>query len=255
MPLPFDRVWVTGASTGIGRAVCLELARQGARVAASARSVDKLDTLVAEAENLPGTIMAVPLDVTNPKANEDAVAHITEAWGGLDVALLNAGTYLPVDYATWNNEAFEQSMTLNVLGPVYAISAVLPVFQAQKKGHIAIVSSIAGVRALPTSAAYGTSKAAATYLAECLRIEQARSGIKAQVILPGFVKTPLTDKNEFPMPFRISSEDAARRIVKGLTASRFEITFPKRFTWLVKAFAALPDALYIPLIRRGTKSG
>ena len=255
MTLPFDRVWVTGASMGIGRAVCLEMARQGCRVAASARSAEKLEALVAEAADLPGTIMAVPADVTDPEALKQAVEEITSAWGGLDVALLNAGTYLPVDYASWNDAAFEQSMALNVLGLVYSISAVLPVFQTQKKGHVAIVSSIAGIRGLPTSAAYGSSKAAAIHLAECLRIEQPTSHIKAQVILPGFVKTPLTDKNEFPMPFRIEADDAARRIIKGLQSSRFEITFPKRFTWFVKLVAKLPYGLYFPLIRKGTKSG
>ena len=255
MPLPFDRVWVTGASMGIGRAVGLELARQGAKVAVSARSADKLDALAKEAEPLPGTILPLPVDITDPEGLKAAAAAIKTAWGGLDVALLNAGTYLPVDYATWNNEAFEDSMRLNVLGAVYSISAVLPIFKEQAKGHIAIVSSIAGVKGLPTGAAYGSSKAAATHLAQCLRIEEKSTGIKAQVILPGFVKTPLTDKNDFPMPFRIEAEDAARRIVKGLQSSRFEITFPKRFTWLLKLNAMLPNALYFPLIRRGTKAG
>ena len=255
MSLPFSRVWVTGASTGIGRATCLELARQGAQVAATARSRDKLEELAAEAKDLPGSIEAHPADVTDADGLAKAVQQVTASLGGLDVALLNAGTYHPVDYASWNDEAFEDSLRLNVMGTVHSISAVLPVFRKQKAGHIAIVSSIAGIRALPTSAAYGSSKAALIYLAECLRIEQPTSGIKAQVILPGFVKTPLTDKNDFPMPFRIPAEKAARRIVNGLRSSRFEITFPKRFTWLLKLNALLPDALYFPLVRRATKSG
>ncbi|MFN3230849.1 MAG: SDR family NAD(P)-dependent oxidoreductase [Alphaproteobacteria bacterium] len=252
MTLPFERVWVTGASAGIGRATCLELAAQGAHVAATARSADKLDSLVAEATRLPGSITAFPGDITDSERMRAVVAEISDQLGPLDVALLNAGTYLPLTLDDWTNEAFAETYRLNVQGTVHCISAVLPGFKDRGEGHIAIVSSIAGVKGLPTSAAYGSSKAAVTHMAEAMRCEQAATGIKVQVILPGFVKTPLTDKNEFPMPFLIPAEKAAKRIVSGLQSSRFEITFPKRFTWLVKATAALPDFIYFPIIGRVT---
>ncbi len=254
MGLPFERVWVTGASAGIGRATCLELARQGAKVAATARSEDKLAELTEEAAPLAGSITAYPGDITDAPRMRDIALGIQQDMGGIDVALLNAGTYLPLSIDTWSDESFADTYRLNVQGMVHCISAVLPVFKDQGKGHLALVSSIAGVKGLPTSAAYGSSKAAVTHMAEAMRCEQAATGIKVQVILPGFIKTPLTDKNEFPMPFLMPAEKAAKRIVSGLQSNRFEVTFPKRFTWMVKATAALPDFIYFPIIGKLTGS-
>jgi short-subunit dehydrogenase len=148
--------------------------------------------------------------------------------------------------------AFEPAFNVNLLGAVSAIEAVLPYMRQRKSGHIALVSSIAGYRGLPRAEAYGASKAALTYLGEAMRLTLKQEGIKIQIISPGFVATPLTAQNDFPMPFMIPAEDAARRVVKGLQSNRFEITFPKRFTYVLKLLRCLPYWLYFPLVRRAT---
>lgn len=241
-------VWIIGGSTGIGRAVALQLARQGAQVVVSARSRDKLDALAQAASN----ISALPLDVSDHEAVTKAAAFIEETHGPITLMFYCAAYWEPGKASDLSRAAFEPAFTINLLGAVSAIEAVLPYMRMRKSGHIALVSSIAGYRGLPRAEAYGASKAAMTYVAEAMRLTLQSEGIKVQVISPGFVDTPLTAHNDFPMPFMITAEDAAQRVVKGLASQRFEITFPKRFTFLLKILRCLPYGLYFPLVRKVT---
>jgi NAD(P)-dependent dehydrogenase (short-subunit alcohol dehydrogenase family) len=245
--------WITGAGSGMGRALALALARRGAAVAASARSHDALASLAAEAGAGPGRILPAPLDVTDRAAVQAAMGAVARVLGGPpELAVLNAGIYLPLGAADFSAERFRAQLETNLMGTVHMLEALLPAYRAAGRGHIAIVASVAGYRGLPRSAAYGATKAALINLAESLRIELAGSGIKLQLVNPGFIKTPLTDKNRFRMPHLMSAEDAAERILRGLASPRFEITFPRRFTWQLKLLRLLPYALYLPLVRRRT---
>jgi len=242
--------WITGASSGIGRELALRLARDGAKVAASARRREELDKLAAE---LPGRIAAYPVDVVDADALARVCAEIEQANGPLDLAVFNAGTHEPVDVASFSPGPFQRLMAINYMGAVNGIAAVLPRFLERRAGHIAVVSSVAGYRGLPQAAAYGPTKAALINLCEALKPDLDPFGVRISVINPGFVRTPLTDLNPFPMPFLMEADAAADRIVKGLARGAFEITFPRRFTWLVKLARILPYALYFPLIRKTTK--
>lgn len=254
MPLPFTRVWITGASSGIGRELALRLAREGCDVAASARSADDLAALSKEASELPGSILPVPLDVTDGAACEASAAHVRDALGGLDLVVLNAGTYLPVSAERFDRGAAMTQIDVNLGGTVNMLAAILPAMMETGAGKIAVVASVAGYRGLPTGAAYGATKAALINLCESLKFDLDRAGVRIQVVNPGFVKTPLTDKNEFKMPFLMPVDKAVDRLVSGLASNRFETTFPRRFTWMLKLMRCLPYALYFPIARRATKS-
>ncbi|HXQ50775.1 MAG TPA: SDR family NAD(P)-dependent oxidoreductase [Stellaceae bacterium] len=242
--------WITGASSGIGRALALELARAGTNVAVSARRGDALDRLAAEAA--PGRIAPYPVDVTDAAAMARTAEAIEAATGPLDLAVFNAGTHEPVAVENFDPVPFRRLMEINYLGAVNGIAAVLPRFIARRAGQIAVVSSVAGYRGLPQAAAYGPTKAALINLCEALKLDLDRHGVSISVINPGFVRTPLTDRNRFPMPFLMEAEDAARRIVAGLDKGSFEITFPRRFTFMVKLARMLPYGLYFRLVRRTT---
>ncbi|WP_119419980.1 SDR family NAD(P)-dependent oxidoreductase [Desertibaculum subflavum] len=250
---PARVAWVTGASSGIGRAVALQLAREGWRVAASARGADALAGLAAEAPR--GTVAAYPLDVTDGPALHAVVAEIERALGPIDRAVLNAGTHKPVTADRFSAAPFKALLQTNVIGTVHGLEALIPPMQGRGRGQIAVVASVAGWRGLPTAAAYGASKAALINMAEALRPELAALGIDLRLVNPGFVETPLTAKNRFPMPFLISAEAAADRICRGLDGSGFEISFPRRFTWVLKCLRILPYRLYFPIIRRRTGLG
>lgn len=241
-------VWLTGASSGIGRALALELARHGDVVCASARGADDLAALAAESKN----IQAYPVDVGDSAAVAATAAAIAAAEGPIDVAIMNAGIHRPVPPDTFDPAVFRQLFEVNVLGVVNGIAAVLPAMRARRAGTIVVVSSVAGYRGLPTAAAYGATKAALINLAEALKLDVDRDGIDVRLVCPGFVKTPATDRNPFPMPFLIPAETAARRIRQGLAGRGFEITFPRRFTWQLKLMQMLPYGLYFRLVHRFT---
>ncbi len=244
------RVWLTGASSGIGAATARALAQAGARLAVSARSAASLQQLVGE---LPGAgHLAMPLDIADAATVEAAVQRLLADWGGIDLAVLAAGAYRPMRGFELDLGAARGMIETNLIGTLNCVAAIAaPMLQAGS-GHIAIVASVAGYRGLPKAAAYGPTKAALINLAESLRLDLGPRGIKVQVINPGFVKTPLTDRNDFRMPALISSEQAAGAILRGLTSSRFEIHFPHRFTSVLKLLRLLPYGLYFPLIRRAT---
>jgi short-subunit dehydrogenase len=247
-------LWITGASSGIGRATALRFATAGWTVVASARNGAALAALAAEAEGLAGRIVPVPLDVTDAAAIQAAVSHLETDIGPIGLAILNAGTHAVINVRRFETAVFEQLFRLNVLGTANCIAAILPRMLRRGVGEIAIVASLAGYRGLPTAAAYGASKAALINLAEALKLDLVGTGVSARLINPGFVRTPLTDRNEFPMPFLIDAEAAAQRIFDGLAGSAFEIAFPRRFAWMLKFLRILPYRLYFPLVRRFTGS-
>ena len=244
-------VWITGASTGIGAAVASKLAAGGNTVYASARSADTLETL-AGTHFGSGRILPLPLDVTDRDACIEAVGRIEKETGALDLALLNAGTFVPVRATDMGFDAFDRTMAINFDGVINGLIPALDVMKRAGKGHLALVSSVAGYGGLPKSAAYGASKAALINLAESLKFDLDAMQIKLQLVNPGFVDTPLTEKNDFPMPFLMPLDKAAERLVAGLEGNSFEITFPRRFTWQIKAMNLLPYGLYFPLVGRFT---
>jgi NAD(P)-dependent dehydrogenase (short-subunit alcohol dehydrogenase family) len=244
--------WITGASSGFGRALALQLAGAGATVAASARRADELDRLAAAAEGLPGRIAPFPVDVADDAAMARVCAGIEAAIGPLDLAIFNAGAHAPVGVESFDPAPYRRLMEINYMGVVNGIAAVLPRFIARRGGQIAVVASLAGYRGLPQAAAYGPTKAALINLCEALKLDLDRLGVRICVINPGFVKTPMTDPNEFPMPFLMPVETAARRIVEGLEKGAFEIAFPRRFAFFVKLARILPYALYFRLVRTMT---
>ena len=247
--------WVTGASTGIGASTALALAQDGWDVVMTARSKDKLEQMAKLSGEFKGRLIPLQGDVTHKDGMKTAVETIEKNYGPVDLAILNAGVYIPEELWTFKSEDFISQVQLNLFGTVFCIEALLPSFIKRHSGHIAIVASVAGYRGLPRSLGYGSSKAALIHLSEALAIMGKRYGIKVQVINPGFVKTPLTDKNDFPMPFLIDSGVAAQRIVDGLKSNKFEITFPTRFAYLLKAIGLLPDRWYFAIARRAMREG
>ena len=245
MPSTRGLVWITGASSGIGRALAIDMAREGWTVAASARGRDDLDRLAAEAH---GRIHAHPLDVTDAAACDRAVAEIESAHGPIDIAVLNAGSHRPMGAADFDAAAFTALVDLNLLGTVRSLAPVMAAMIARGGGRIAVVASLAGYRGLPTAAAYGASKAALINMTEALRPDLAKSGVTIQVVNPGFVRTPLTDRNPFPMPYLMDADRAARRFRRGLDGGAFEIVFPRRFAYLLKVMRVLPYWLYFRMV-------
>jgi short-subunit dehydrogenase len=243
------KVWCTGAGKGLGRSVALKLANQGHDVAISARTQSDLDAVAQASADYPGRIVPFVLDVTDENAVYRVVGEIENDFGPLDLVILNAGTHIPVHAAFLAVQPFRDLMETNFMGGVHCLAAVLPRFIERGRGHMAIVASVAGYRGLPTSAAYGATKAGLINMCEALKPELDRAGVILSVINPGFVKTPLTDKNDFPMPFLMDVDDAAERMVRGLDSGRFEITFPKRFTWGMKLLRCLPYRLYFAITR------
>jgi short-subunit dehydrogenase len=243
------RVWIVGASSGIGAALAADLDARGARLALSARSAGRLRD-VAEGMR---DVMLLPLDVTDAGAFTPAMMQILDAWGGLDLVILNAGTYTPLRAWDLTTDTARQTVHTNLLGVMDGVAAVVPQMLRQQGGAIAIVGSVAGYRGLPKALAYGPSKAALINFAETLYLDLAPQGVSVFIINPGFVATPLTAQNDFDMPALISAEDAARRIVRGFAGGAFEIHFPQRFTRVMKLLRWLPDRLYFSLVSRGMR--
>lgn len=246
--------WVTGASAGIGRALALKLVREGYSVVVTARRHDELVDLQHEAAG-EGRITVLDGDVTDPKDMERVLAAIEYDHGHLSLVILNAGVAIPVRGDDLHREAFEKSFAVNLNGVINCLLPAVAHMKAQGFGHIAIVSSVAGYGGLPTSAAYGASKAALINMAESLKFDLDRIGIRLQIVCPGFVDTPGAARIRFPRPALISAEQAADRIVAGLKSRRFEITFPRRFTYLVKLMRLLPYSLYFRILKGLTGGG
>jgi NAD(P)-dependent dehydrogenase (short-subunit alcohol dehydrogenase family) len=244
--------WISGASSGIGRALALKLASEGYKVAVTARDHEKLAELQSEANGLPGSIIVLDGDVTNPEDMEHVLASIEYEHGALALAVFNAGVYLPVHAEELRRDDFEQSFAVNLQGVVNCLVPAVRHMKHKGQGQIAIVSSVTGYGGLPTGAAYGATKAALINMAESLKFDLDKMGIRIQLINPGFVDTPATRKNEFPMPSLIPVDEAAAEIYAGLKSKNFEITFPRRFTYTLKALNLLPYSLYFWLVNRAT---
>jgi short-subunit dehydrogenase len=248
------RLWITGAGKGLGRAIAREYAARGWLVAVSARTAADLDSLRSEAEGagLSGQVVPYVNDVTDQDAVKQTFKRIEHDHGPLDQIILNAGTHIPTDPRAISVEPFRTLMEINFMGAVNGLAAVLPTLIDRRRGHVAVVSSVAGYRGLPNAAAYGATKAALINMCESLKTQLDGMGVTISVINPGFVRTPLTDKNEFPMPFLMEPEDAARAVYNGMARRKFEIAFPLPFVLILKLLRMLPYALYIPLVRKTT---
>ena len=244
--------WISGASSGIGRALALKLAGDGYKVAVTARDHEKLAELQAEASDLSGSIIVLDGDVTNPEDMEHVLASIEYEYGALALAVFNAGVYLPIHAEELKLSDFERSFAVNLQGVVNCLVPAVRHMKEKGQGQIAIVSSVSGYGGLPTGAAYGATKAALINMAESLKFDLDKMGIRIQLINPGFVDTPATKRNQFHMPSLVSVEEAAEQISAGLKSQRFEIIFPKRFTYMMKLVNLLPYNLYFWLVNRST---
>lgn len=239
------RVWITGASSGIGYALAERMAGQGDSVAISARSADKLNELASASANID----AHPLDVSVQEDVHDVIDAI-EAQGPIDVAVLNAGAWALMDADQMDVAKIRTGLEVNYMGVIYAIEKLIPLMRERGGGHIAIMASVAGFRGLPRSMAYGPTKAALINLAETLKPELEQFGIHVTVINPGFVDTPATRDNPFPMPVLITADEAARYIAEGIDKQKVEIIFPWRFALIMKLLRILPNRPFYWAMRR-----
>lgn len=238
------RVWLVGASDGIGAALARALAARGAKLALSARSADKLIALGI------GDALRLPCDATDSAELQAARDALLAEWNGIDLVITLAGDYEPMRAEQFDLVRAEQLLAVNFTAAMKLAACVLP--HLQPGGGIAFVASVAGYRGLPKALAYGPGKAALIHFAECLHLDLAPRGIGVWVINPGFVATRLTARNDFAMPALLTPEQAAAAILAGFARGSFEMHFPKRFTGVMKWLARLPYGLYFPLIRRLT---
>jgi short-subunit dehydrogenase len=245
------RVWIVGASTGIGAALADALHSRKAKVALSARSADKLNEMVTRFG--ASRAISLPLDITKVETIKAAEQELVDAWGGYDLVVFMAGDYHAMRAWEIDLQIAKKMIDVNWGGFMNGLSVVIPHFMQAKAGGVALVSSVAGYSGLPKSLIYGPSKAALINLAETMFIDLKEKGLDVYLICPGFVKTPLTDKNDFEMPSIITPEEAALEIIKGFEKGEFEIHFPKRFTNMLKALRHLPYSLYFAAIKRSTK--
>lgn len=242
-----QRVWVIGASTGIGAAVARELINRGARVALSARTRERLDAIAKDND-----AVVAPLDVTDVVSVRTAAAAVLSALGQLDLVIVVAGTHSPMRADRFDLGRADQLLAVNLHGPLHCLDAVLPTLLAQGRGGIALVASVAGYRGLPQALIYGPSKAALIHLAEGLYLDLHPRGLGVYLVNPGFVDTPLTQRNKFAMPALMTAERAAQRTLAGIAAGRFEVHYPRRFTFWLKLLRLLPYSAYFAAVRRFT---
>lgn len=245
------RYWLTGASSGIGAAIAEELLGSGAQVAVSARSKAPLEQLAAR---FPGQVLVVAGDLTNSQTVREIGEHITAVWGALDTVILNAGTCEYVDARQFDASIVEHVVRTNLLASSYCIEAALPLLRAGNTPHLVGVASAVTYLPLPRAEAYGASKAGLRYLFESLRISLSPEGIDVTVISPGFVDTPLTERNDFPMPMNWPADKAARHIVTRLEGRPLEIAFPALFIAALWPLSKLPNRAQLVIGKRMLRS-
>lgn len=245
-------VWITGASAGLGRALALAMADRGYDVVATARSGDKLETLAKQGQPLLGSIVAHTADVTDQKAMARAVSDVEAQYGPIRLAIFNAGNYWPTHGEALDLEAFRNTYELHMFGLLNGMVPAVERMKAHGKGHIVLVGSVSGYTGLPAASAYGASKAAVNNMAESLKFDFDRMNIRIQMVNPGFIDTPLANKNDFDMPALMPVDKAAQAMVRGIERGGFEVTFPRRFTWLLKVLRLLPHPIYFWIMRRAT---
>jgi len=243
-------IWITGASTGIGKAIAIKFSKNGWNVAISARRLELLEEISKQNQN----VFSFPLDVTNKDDCHKVFTEIKNKLGKIDLCVFSTGTWDPKKEKEIDVEQIENVMKVNFFGTLNSIKSVEKYFKDLGKGHNSIVSSIAGYRGLPNSTGYGPSKSALNNLTESLYFDFKRYGVRVSLISPGFIKTPMTDKNDFKMPFLKTTEYAADKIYDGLVNSNaFEIHFPKQLTLVLKFLKILPNWLYLKLLSKLTK--
>ena len=245
------RVWIIGASSGIGESLARALASRGARLALSGRRAERLMALAADCGQ--NASLVLPLDITDAASVASATDALRRKWQGCDLVIVMAGDYVPLSAENFALAPARGLIEVNLQGPLNVLAALLPDILEGKPTGIALVSSVAGYRGLPRSLVYGPGKAAVINLAESLYLDLHPRGCGVWVINPGFVRTPLTAQNEFDMPFIISAEEAAAQIMAGFARGEFEIHFPKRFSRLLKFLQLLPYSLYFRLVARITR--
>ena len=243
-------IWITGGSTGIGKALAIKFSNKGWNVAISARRVELLNELSNQHEN----ISAFPLDVTDKIKCKEVFDQIINKYTNIDICFFSTGTWNPKKEKDIDVEQIEEVFKVNFFGTVNSIKVVEQFFKDKKSGIITIVSSIAGYRGLPNSTGYGPSKSALNNLAESLYFDFKRFNVRVCLVSPGFIKTPMTDKNDFKMPFLKTPEYAANKIYDGLiNKDNFEIHFPKILTVILKILSFLPSKIYFYLVGKLTK--
>ncbi|WP_421849021.1 SDR family NAD(P)-dependent oxidoreductase [Oricola sp.] len=245
-------VWITGASSGIGRELVLQMAREGYTVAATARSADKLDEMVTEAAGWRGTIVAYPCDVTDRNAMQATVRQIAAETGPIRLAVFNAGSYFPTYGDAIDLDRFRDSYEVNLFGVLNGLAPVVDHMRAEGRGQVVFVGSVSAYSGLPAASAYGASKAALNNMAESLLFDLEKMSIRVQVVNPGFVDTPATEQNDFAMPALMPVDAAVEQMVAGIERGGFEVTFPRRFTYVLKLLRMLPHPLYFWLVKRST---
>ena len=244
-------VWITGASSGIGKALAIKFAKEGWQVAASARR----ENLLKDLSNQDPNIYPFPLDVKNEDNAKKIFQNILEKFKTIDISVFCTGIHDPDAEKNLSSEKIREIMETNFFGTLNCIMAINNYFKEKKGGHISIVSSVAGYRGLPAAAGYCASKSALTSLAESLYFDFKRHSVRVSLVSPGFIKTPMTDKNKFPMPMIKSPEFAAEKMFIGLTKKNaFEIHFPIAFTLMMKLLKIMPNWLYFLLVKKGMKT-
>ena len=241
------RIWLTGASSGIGAHMAEELLKSGATLALSARTLAPLQAL---SDRFPGQVLLVPGDLTDSAHVRAIGQQIAQAWGALDTVILNAGTCEYVDVRHFDAALIERVVRTNLLANSYCLEAALPLLRAGLRPHLVVVVSSVTFWPLPRAEAYGASKAGLRYLLESLRIDLAHENIDVTLVSPGFVDTPLTENNDFPMPMRWSAPKAAQHICQHLDKRPLEIAFPALFIAILKLLSSLPKRLQLALGKR-----
>lgn len=245
-------VWITGASAGIGRQLAIQMISEGYNVVGSARSKDKLDELSIEVAGMKGNFHSVPCDVTDREGMAAVVAEIEANHGPIRLAVFNAGNYWPTAGEAMDIDAYRNNYEVNLFGVLNGLVPVVERMKAHGKGQIALVASVSGYTGLPAASAYGACKAAVINMAESLKFDFDKLNIRIQVVNPGFIDTPLTDKNDFSMPFLMPVDKAVERMVRGFERGGFEITFPRRFTYILKVLRWFPHRIYFWLMNHAT---
>ena len=243
-------IWITGGGTGIGKAVAIKFANQGWKVAISGRR----ENILKEVEDINPNIKSFPLDVNDKGKCFEIMKNIKEEFGDIDICFFSTGTWDPKKEREIDVAQIEKVFKVNFFGTLNCIKSVEDHFRNRKNGIITIVSSIAGYKGLPNSTGYGPSKAALNNLAESLYFDFGRYNVRVCLVSPGFIKTPMTDKNDFKMPFLKTPEYSADKIYNGLiNSNKFEIHFPKSLTLILKFLKIIPDRLYFYLVKKMTK--
>jgi len=243
-------IWITGASSGIGKALSIKFAQEGWIVAASARR----EGLLQELTKINQNIHSFPLDVTNPEQCKKVFEEIKKRFNNIEISIFGTGIHDPNSEKKFNLEKIREIMEVNYFGTMNSINSVYDYYNDKKGGQISIISSVAGYRGLPAAGAYCASKSALTSFTESLHFEMKKKNVRVSLISPGFIKTPMTDQNDFPMPMIKSAEFAAEQIFLGLIKKKgFEIHFPRIFTYMMKILSMLPSNIYFKIVEKGMK--